>query len=229
MGDDEFWEYIDLLGGKTWDRTLAKPAAALAKKSDETILRFAQAMAERWFQLDSPAFASIRLDDDGVQFWDANDSRWCRGAIIAGGRERFEAVRADPSAFSRNWLSDLSWAVGSIANDAWSKKHRKPVFIQTSSSMEPGANEATWAGVLGEIRTGEIPLSRVERDNFGLPDGFEADIDAMIARIADGVDAAGVVSSADVDQLVALVESGDIVSRVVGDGPDKNVPPSDEP
>jgi len=189
LGDDQFWGFIEILGGKTWQRTIAKLDAALSREDDEMILRFAQTLNAKLHAIDYPEFCERRVDDAGEVFWDANLSRHHRGAVIAGGRERFDLIVADPSLFNDKWLADMSWAVATVADEAWRRKHRDVVSIATTFSPEPGSNAYAWSNTAGAVRIGEILPSKAQRALWDAALGFataeyKIDFDALDAHIA---------------------------------------------
>jgi hypothetical protein len=141
--DAEFWPIIDMLGGKMWEKNIAQVSTYLSGRPDEFILSFAQAAAHKMWELDSPAICKPATGTDGVDYLDGRSSNHLRGAAIAAGRETFEAARDVPTSMLELQLSDMSWAVRFIADDAWRKKHGY-AFLTTTWDGHPGSNRTLW-------------------------------------------------------------------------------------
>lgn len=127
LDEDDFWSIIDVLERKLWGKTFNKAALALSKKDDTFILRFAQAAAQKLFQLDTPERTM-----SGGQISVEWESDFQRGAILGGGRDRFELVLESPDSFDRSWMTGHASMPRAIASLAYEKKNRRAVTILTS-------------------------------------------------------------------------------------------------
>jgi hypothetical protein len=152
MDDDQFWLFIDVLDGRTTEKSIARLAAALSRESEETILAFAQAADRNLLELDDPALTRVWRDARGAHA----DPRWSeaiRGAAIAGGRSRFDLVRGDAGEFDRLWTSDGSSYWRAVSTVALWRKRRTPIHLITSYAVEAGSNAARWEGFVGDVET----------------------------------------------------------------------------
>lgn len=155
MPDDVFWSWIDRLDGSSSMAAINRMARGLAAESDEDILGFAQAAGWRMWQLDLPDLDRIWHDDDGVAHAPALLTEHQRGAAIAGGRERFEGVVADPRSVQWSWVRDHSFFVPVIASVAWGRKHRVDAGIRTDWRGDEGSAQEHWRAE--GVRYGPVP------------------------------------------------------------------------
>lgn len=146
MSDGDFWEWIDLLDGRAWERTIEHVERELAKRPESEILAFAQAVSLKMFDLDDPEMCEQFVDDEGVTFAVTDLSQHARGAAIAGGRERYETVLRAPEKFESRWMSDLSPMVAHIGAGALTRRRRdgRHYRIETRWSLQPSSNRARW-------------------------------------------------------------------------------------
>ncbi len=154
LPDDEFWAVIDLLGGKAWETRLAKAQRALAKHPEDYALRFAQAMAEKVRALDHPLNFNVYGDDGPLRLIAPGDYGSRFGAIMAGGRERYERVLAEPGLRDPKWSSDLSFMVLHLASSVLARNRGRQFVLVTTSwnYTDIGTNRENWDNSGFELR-----------------------------------------------------------------------------
>jgi Protein of unknown function (DUF4240) len=150
MPDEEFWAYIDLLGGRAVD--VEPLVAALTREEPQRIKAFANTLARHLHKLDlfalfrqpvrepdeDPAADPMPLSDDGFLY--------ARCAVVAAGLQRYEQVLADHAAFAGTWSTDGE-ALLYAAEEAWARRtgrdaceweHEDPVSVETGSNRAGG-------------------------------------------------------------------------------------------
>jgi hypothetical protein len=152
LDDDEFWPVVDLLEGKAWETRIARASRALAKHPRDFILRFAQTMAWKAHLLDHPDLYPKDTSPENALAVEQGDYRWRFGAIIAGGKARYESVLASPATYDHKWMSDLSLSVLYLASAALERQDRVGALIDTTWDFTVGANTENWAGSGVEVR-----------------------------------------------------------------------------
>ena len=145
LSDDDFWSIINLLGGKAWETKINKAEVELARRSEDFVLRFAQTMAWKVHLLDHPLNFTAEADGTTVR---KSDYRRFFGAVIAGGRPRFDEVLANPGTDDDKWYSDLSFFVLYLASSALRRQRKVDRVEITTTWMlaAVGENTANWEG-----------------------------------------------------------------------------------
>jgi hypothetical protein len=143
MADDEFWQLIDLLEGRTDEDALARLTEALHARGRRSAVAFQERLARVLYDLDREELADqpvryaddpadqdpLPLSDDGFLY--------LRAGIVARGRETYQAVLADPAVLaSGTWdeCEDLLYVAEEVTGDD----------IETKVSYETGSNERHW-------------------------------------------------------------------------------------
>jgi len=139
LGDDEFWALIDVAGGSGSERALDKLIATLGRATDDTIMRFAQAGNHKMFLLDHPE-RTLRNGEASHK----DESADQRFAIIVGGRERFDLILADPTAYKPKWATSWSIDMTTLVLSALDRRHKKHIRVTTTFDPEAGSNKENW-------------------------------------------------------------------------------------
>ncbi|MGC4173886.1 hypothetical protein [Demequina sp.] len=126
VDDDEFWGVIEILGGKTWEKTIDAAARSLATRDEEFVLRWQETTALKAVALDEQF---RKVDEDHAGFPTALA---VLGATIARGPETYESVRADPDTFDAKWLNDAASGVLFVGSLALRRKLGEDVHVTTS-------------------------------------------------------------------------------------------------
>lgn len=138
MSEDEFWSIISILD---WEQqgndelVLAPAIKALASKSKATICRFEERFAFLMYQIDTKAHANNNGDDSADGFV------YARCAVIANGREFYEAVLRDPTKMPKD--IEFESLLG-LASGAYELKTGNEFEYTTGCSYESFSNPAGW-------------------------------------------------------------------------------------
>ena len=146
MDDVRFWALIDQLDWQRDDAdgVVAPLVAALTASSLEEIAAFEEHLARKLYALDGRAWAR----EMGEGWWGDGDAPmsvdaflYARCAIVAEGRETYEAILADPTLM----LKDLDFEpLLYVAETAWEAKTGELPTFDTSVSYESYANADGW-------------------------------------------------------------------------------------
>jgi hypothetical protein len=147
--DGEFWEMIRRLSGSADPEAVEGLTAVLARIDATAITGFADRLAEALHALDRRSlaeqpFRDTEAPDGPVVSESADGFLYARCAVVAAGREMFERVLHDESAFARPW--DLG-AEGllEVAPEAYERATGREWDHVEPVSYESAANDAGWA------------------------------------------------------------------------------------
>lgn len=149
MDEATFWKIIALLD---WDETgdddavMAPARAALLKKSPEAICAFDDLLAEKLYALDTrahcrAAYAKEQAGDDGDEYVAADGFLYLRCAVVANGRDFYEAALRDPTEMPREIEFE---SLLSLAVECFEEKTGKPYEHTTPVSYESFSNREGW-------------------------------------------------------------------------------------
>lgn len=170
MDDRTFWSLIDRLDWRHEgddDRVLAPVVKALASVSLAEIEAFEDSLAQKLYSLDGRAWAR----QIGSGWWggeppvSVDDFLYSRCAVVASGKEFYEAVLVDP----KQMPTDVEFeALLRIAQTAWKAKTGEEPTFTTSVSYETFSNEAGWPEADPE------PVVARPRESPGVRTGIQA-------------------------------------------------------
>src|SRR5262245_27949975 len=108
MTEEEFWRLVGGLGGSVDQEAVAELTARLVGAGEAASVGFAGRLAEARFRLDRQVLAEQPFQDSEgpsvVPLGESADSfLYARCAVVASGREVFDAVLAKPESFARAW------------------------------------------------------------------------------------------------------------------------------
>jgi hypothetical protein len=159
MPEDQFWSFIDLLGGSPGADSVSRLTDALRSGGKATAIGFAESLAAVLHELDREVLVrrTIRWadapDQDPIPLSD-DTFLYLRCAVVAAGRATVDAVLADPAVLeSRLWDDGegLLHAAGEAAGDE----------IDTELSYETGSNTEHWTPRPDDDGPAERPLVAV--------------------------------------------------------------------
>jgi hypothetical protein len=148
---DDFWDLIDLLGGRADPDACDRLAQVLATRSKAVVIGFADRLAEALYRIDRADLAAFPhldvTDEDGLPLPLSDDAfLYARCGVVAAGREAYARVLADPAAFcpytSREYDGE---ALLYVAEDAWEALTGRPWEHVEPFDDESGANAEGWA------------------------------------------------------------------------------------
>ena len=147
MGEDAFWRIIGLLdwGHEGEDERVTQPAVhELSRMSKRDIGQFEEALAYKLYLLDTGEHArnigecSYRSEED---FFSADGFLYARCAVVANGKEVYEAALDDPT----RMLKDLEFeALLALAPTAYERKTGDSFDYETGCSYETFSNRKGW-------------------------------------------------------------------------------------
>lgn len=147
---DEFWDLIDLLGGRADPDACDRLAEVLATRSKAVVIGFADRLAEVLHRLDRAelaAFPHVDLTDpDGLPLPLSDDAfLYARCGVVAAGREAYARVTADPAAFCPYTARDREGeSLLYVAEDAWEQLTGRPWEHVEPFDYESGTNPDGW-------------------------------------------------------------------------------------
>lgn len=147
MNEAVFWMIISLFN---WDKAgddeavIEAAIVELSKKSESEILQFEEILAEKLFELDTLAHAKEIGEEAYVnenEYFSADWFLYSRCVVVANGKELYNEVIKNPSAFP----NDLEFeALLSIGPMAYERKTGKEYNHTTRLSYETFSNKAGW-------------------------------------------------------------------------------------
>lgn len=172
MDEVTFWKIIALFD---WDETgdddavMAPGRAALLKKSPEAICAFDDLLAEKLYALDTRAHCRAAYagdlapdaPDDNDDYVSADDFLYLRCAVVANGREFYEAALHDPKEMPREIEFE---SLLSLAVECFEEKTGKTYEHTTPLSYESFSNRDGWkttARARPTPRTGRYTRPRI--------------------------------------------------------------------
>lgn len=150
---DEFWDLIDLLGGRADDDACERLTEVLATRSKSTIVGFADRLAEALYRLDRADLAALpyidAADRQGVPVPMTSDGfLYARCGVVAAGREAYAHVLADSSVFCSYTAAEFDGeALLFVAGDAWEDLTGRPWDHEEPFDYETGSNPDGWPGL----------------------------------------------------------------------------------
>ncbi|MFC9331635.1 DUF4240 domain-containing protein [Kitasatospora sp. NPDC057015] len=146
---DEFWTLIDLLGDPVRCDFADPLADALAQLPPTAITGFGERLAEALYRLDRQEFGAapvIDMSSPGKPFPQSADCfLYSRCAVVAAGRERYEAVLADPALFAPHTATTLHGEdLLYLAEDAYEQVTGEEWDGPTGFDYESCSNEDGW-------------------------------------------------------------------------------------
>jgi hypothetical protein len=145
--DDTFWALIARLDWSQAgdDDAVVEPVvSALAALPDAAIVEFEETLARTLYALDGRAWAR-----ESGSIWNGEPDRidedaflYARCAVVANGRESYEAVLATPSLMPK----DLEFeSLLYMAGTAFERRTHQPLDTETAVSWETFSNDEGWA------------------------------------------------------------------------------------
>ncbi|MER5918176.1 DUF4240 domain-containing protein [Streptomyces sp. NPDC001982] len=141
MNENAFWQLIDECTPSTLDPDAEQLAAALTNRLAAgplaTIIGFAEQLSWALYRLDRKEYGH---DLSGDSFL------YTRAAVVAAGRETYEAVLRDPQVFAP-YATDLIWAESLlyVPDEAYRRLTGEEWDRNTRYSYESYSNIAGWA------------------------------------------------------------------------------------
>ncbi|MFD8723992.1 DUF4240 domain-containing protein [Streptomyces sp. NPDC059629] len=142
MNENTFWQLIDDCTPSTPDPDAEDLAAALTNRLAlgplATVIGFAEQLSWVLYQLDRKEYGRDMSSDSFL---------YTRAAVVAAGREAYEAVLRDPQLFAR-YVRDLTWAENLlyVPDMAYRRITGEEWDRSTRYSYESYSNAAGWAG-----------------------------------------------------------------------------------
>ena len=142
MPEDEFWQFVEILGGSVDDEAVGRLADALRAAGKRKATGFAERLAATLYELDrfelfrQPVRWADAPDEDILPLSD-DSFLYLRAGIVARGKDTVDAVLADPALLETELWDDgeaLLYAADEAVDDE----------IQTRLSYETGSNTAHW-------------------------------------------------------------------------------------
>jgi hypothetical protein len=144
MDPDRFWALIGLMEGQVDEDAVDRLGTAVTGLSDEDVVAFHERLTLVLFDLDREVLADqpVRLledppDEEPIPLSD-DSFLYLRAAIVAMGRDTYDAVLADPTILARrqwDWCEALLY----VAPEALGRP------IDTTESYETGSNREHWS------------------------------------------------------------------------------------
>ncbi|MDB1090166.1 DUF4240 domain-containing protein [Streptomyces sp. ACA25] len=141
MNENDFWQLIEACSSSgpdpEGDALAAALTARLANGPVSEVVGFAEQLALILYRLDR---RELGEDLSGDQFL------YTRAAVVAAGREEYEAVLRDPKRFLP-YANNLVWAEALlyVPDDAYEQLTGEDWDRSTRYSYETGSNAAGWA------------------------------------------------------------------------------------
>ncbi len=140
--EEHFWNIIALLDWNTpedRDEVLAPAVASLSAHPVSHIYLFEDMVSEKLYQLDTRAHAQAAYPD-GSHFSE-DGFLYIRAAVVASGRERYEAVLRDPSQMPSGEDFEPLLSLPALA---YERQTGVPFDYVSPTSYETYANEEGW-------------------------------------------------------------------------------------
>jgi hypothetical protein len=219
MPEDEFWQFIAVLGGSTDADAVERLTAALRAGGKRKAVSFAERLAATLYELDREV-----LCDQPVRWLDDPEGEspiplsgdtflYLRAAVVAQGKTVVEQVLADPGVLlTRPWADGeaLLYAAEEVAGRE----------IGTKLSYETGSNQEHWSPDEFDPETHQTPIVAVLLSDLLHPiEAYEDD--AMTIPVEPAMYAWPIWFPSDVlgavnDELDALVRDGGGVPERLG-------------
>lgn len=230
MPEDEFWQFIDILGGSADDDAVTRLTEALRGGGKRTAVGFAERLAATLYDLDreelfrQPVRWADAPDEDAIPLSD-DSFLYLRAGIVARGKDSVEAVLADPAVLQAELWDDgesLLYAAEEAAGDQ----------IETRLSYETGSNAAFWSPPDDDGDTHVRPLVAVFLEDlldsiqgfvpgtnltvplpplYVWPRWFPEEVETAVQELCDSAvrEAGGIPTEMDVEQLQITVGFGE--------------------
>ena len=144
MDDDAFWALmkavdVEALRAGDEDAAVEPLQEKVAQLAPADIERFAEHLAQKLYALDGKRWADAAGESGG-----SDDAfLYARAFVVASGRARYEAVRADPLQMPTS-IDEWCEALLYVPSEAFEQAGRCDWQFQTSVSYESGSNRAHW-------------------------------------------------------------------------------------
>ena len=152
MPADEFWGYIDLLGGTTDEAGMEALTSALAERDLDTIVAFDERLLLSLYSLDFVCRYDWYIANDPLDIGYLGDDGflYARADTVAAGRENFEAALAegtidwgtvDPTTGYGEILLYVAWDAATrigLEEEYWSASGSTPISFETGSNPAGG-------------------------------------------------------------------------------------------
>jgi hypothetical protein len=140
MDESRFWKLIDRIDNKASEEDSVKPLIeALGELPKAEMFAFKERLCERLYLLDGRRFA----ENSGANAGSADAFLYARSFVVSRGREFYERVLHDPTAFPKTleeWCEPLLYA----AHRAYEEKFGEPFDYSAKHDMETGGNARGW-------------------------------------------------------------------------------------
>jgi hypothetical protein len=145
MNEDRFWQLIDMIeraqiGEARDDEAALRPLLeALSNETEDDIRAFEDQLARALYRLDGKKLANEAGESGGSD----DGFLYARCWVVAQGRERYQAVIADPSRMPKTvdeWFEPLLY----VAAEAWQEKTGEEWDHEPAVSWETGSNGEAW-------------------------------------------------------------------------------------
>lgn len=148
MNEPEFWQLIDAIDRDALaegdEETAVEPlVAALEQCTPGEIKQFASLLAQRLYELDGHVYAEMA----GVNGGSSDAFLYARCYVVASGRGRYEAVKADPTEMPQT-LDEWCEALLAVSPRAWAAvtgNDEEEWDFVPPVSYETGSNGAAWS------------------------------------------------------------------------------------
>ena len=144
FSEADFWDSISLLDWTDDEnnaRVVEPLVDALAKRSIAQIYQFQDRLSEKLWQLDTARHAKPLRDSDPEQFLSSDEFLYARCCVVANGREFFEKILNDPTAFPTELTFE---SLLYVASAAFERKTGKKFIAAPAFNFETGSNKAAW-------------------------------------------------------------------------------------
>ncbi|NUO02313.1 MAG: DUF4240 domain-containing protein [Saprospiraceae bacterium] len=145
FAEGDFWNLIELLdwSEEEDDAKVVEPVIqALERLPLAHIYRFADLLSEKLWYLDTKQHAQVFLDDPEEEgYLSVDDFLYARCAVVANGREYYEAVLADPSRMPVDFTFE---PLLFVAMTAYQRKTGKQFIALPAFNYETYSNKKGW-------------------------------------------------------------------------------------
>lgn len=143
LSEDDFWRIIDKIDWSKKDgaQKVAPAVKALAEMPVASICLFADKLSEKLYHLDTRAHATTYAAHEPENYISADDFLYARCAVIAEGKDYYEAVLNDPAKMPEDIVFE---PLLYLADDAFEMKMNLPFNYISTYKYETQSNKSGW-------------------------------------------------------------------------------------